>query len=145
MTGVDQYSCITVAEFSDADFFKAQDILEQRARKDESKRTISMTNKGKTLLNGNIYCAHCGCRLATTSYTERYTRKDGSLYEKHNSRYICYHRSRGLNDCDGATTYIAEKIDQCRTLRSKRIRCSKPLPVRMVPNLQDYLCWKMAS
>lgn len=97
---------------SDADFFKAQDILEQRARKDESKRTISMTNKGKTLLNGNIYCAHCGCRLATTSYTERYTRKDGSLYEKHNSRYICYHRSRGLNDCDGATTYIAEKIDQ---------------------------------
>ena len=97
---------------SDADFFKAQDILEQRARKDEAKRTISMTNKGKTLLNGNIYCAHCGCRLATTSYTERYMRKDGSLYEKMNSRYVCYHRSRGLNDCDGATTYIADKIDK---------------------------------
>lgn len=97
---------------SDADFFKAQDILDQRARKDESKRTIAMTNKGKTLLNGNIYCAHCGCRLATTSYTERYKRKDGSLYEKQSSRYVCYHRSRGLNDCDGATTYIADKIDK---------------------------------
>jgi DNA invertase Pin-like site-specific DNA recombinase len=97
---------------SDTDFFKAQDILDQRARKDESKRTIAMTNKGKTLLNGNIYCAHCGCRLATTSYTERYKRKDGSLYEKQSSRYVCYHRSRGLNDCDGATTYIADKIDK---------------------------------
>lgn len=97
---------------SDSDFFKAQDILEQRARKDESKRTVAMTNKGKTLLSGNIYCAHCGCRLATTSYTERYRRKDGSLYEKMSSRYVCYHRSRGLNDCDGASTYIAEKIDR---------------------------------
>lgn len=97
---------------SDADFFKAQDILDQRARKDESKRTIAMTNKGKTLLNGNIYCAHCGCRLATTSYTERYKRKDGSLYEKQSGRYVCYHRSRGLNDCDGATTYSADRIDK---------------------------------
>jgi len=25
---------------------------------------------------------------------------------------VCYHRSRGLNDCDGATTYIADKIDK---------------------------------
>ncbi len=74
-----------------------------------------MTNKGKTLLGGNIYCAHCGCRLVTTSYTERYKRKDGSLYEKKTSRYICYHRSRGLNDCDGATAYISDKIDQAVT------------------------------
>lgn len=26
-------------------------------------------------------------------------------------RNICYHRSRGLNDCDGASTYNAEKVD----------------------------------
>ena len=97
---------------SDSDFFKAQEILEQRSRKDESKRTIAMTNKGKALLSGNIYCAHCKSRLATTSYTERYRRKDGSLYEKPSSRYLCYHRSRGLNDCDGATTYVAKKIDE---------------------------------
>ena len=34
------------------------------------------------------------------------------MYEKEYGRYVCYHRSRGLNDCDGATTYIAEKIDE---------------------------------
>jgi len=96
---------------SDEDFFRAQDILEQRSRKDEAKRTVAMTNKGKALLSGNIYCAHCGCRIVSTSYTERYKRKDGSLYEKENCRYICYHRSRGLNDCDGATAYVASKID----------------------------------
>ena len=26
-------------------------------------------------------------------------------------RYVCYHRSRGLNDCDGACTYKADRID----------------------------------
>ena len=109
---------------SDADFFKAQDILDQRARKDESKRTVSMTNKGKSLLNGNIYCAHCGCRLATTSYTERYKRKDGSLYERPSVRYICYHRSRGLNNCDGATTYLAHKIDQAVMAAMRKIFAS---------------------
>lgn len=106
---------------SDEDFFKAQDILDQRARKDESKRTISLTNKGKTLLSGNIYCAHCGCRLATTSYVERYKRKDGSMYEKPSSRYICYHRSRGLNNCDGATTYLADRIDRAVTIAMRKI------------------------
>ena len=106
---------------SDADFFKAQDILDQRARKDESKRTIAMTNKGKTLLGGNVYCAHCGCRIVTTSYTERYKRKDGSLYERENCRYVCYHRSRGLNDCDGATTYVASKIDQAVMVAMRKI------------------------
>ena len=30
---------------------------------------------------------------------------DGSVKETEYGRYVCYHRSRGLNDCDGATTY----------------------------------------
>ena len=97
---------------SDADFFKAQHILNQRANKSEEKRRIAMTNKGRALLSGNVFCAHCGCRLATSRYVERYRRSDGSMYEKEYGRYVCYHRSRGLNDCDGATTYIAEKIDE---------------------------------
>lgn len=97
---------------SDELFFQAQKILEQRARKSEEKRIIAMTNKGKTLLNGNVYCAHCGCRLATSRYREEYTKSDGTKVNREYGRYICYHRSRGLNDCDGATTYNADKIDQ---------------------------------
>lgn len=97
---------------SDADFFKVQNILSQRANKSDEKRRIAMTNKGRALLSGNVFCAHCGCRLSTSRYVERYRRSDGTMYEKEYGRYICYHRSRGLNDCDGATTYIAEKIDE---------------------------------
>lgn len=70
-----------------------------------------MSNKGKALLSGNIFCAHCGCRLATSRYKERYIKRDGTSSGTEYTRYICYHRSRGLNDCDGASTYNAEKVD----------------------------------
>lgn len=39
--------------------------------------------------------------------------KDGSVKERNYGIYVCYHRSRGLNDCDGATTYIADRVDKC--------------------------------
>jgi hypothetical protein len=73
---------------------------------------VAMSNKSKALLSGNVFCAHCGCRLATSRYKEDYQYQDGR--EKHTEivRYICYHRSRGLNDCDGATTYNGERIDR---------------------------------
>lgn len=96
---------------SDEEFKLAQKILDERTHAEDEKRTIAMTNKGRTLLNGNIFCAHCGCRLATSRYKETYRRKDGTITEVEYARYICYHRSRGLNDCDGATTYKADKID----------------------------------
>jgi len=95
----------------DRDFAMVQEILRQRAHKSDEKRTIAVTNKGKTLLSGNVFCAHCGCRLITSRYVEEYRRQDGTEVYTEYARYICYHRSRRLNDCDGATTYNAEKID----------------------------------
>ena len=50
----------------DHDFAMVQEILRQRAHKSDEKRTIAMSNKGKALLSGNVFCAHCGCRLATS-------------------------------------------------------------------------------
>lgn len=96
---------------SDELFFRTQEILEQRARKNEEKRTISMTNKSKTLLSGNVFCAHCGSRLVAGRYKDNYVKADGTPVHIEYGRYICYHRSRGLKDCDGATTYNADKID----------------------------------
>ena len=95
----------------DSVFFKIGEIFAEHADKANDKRRVAMMNKGKTLLSGNIYCAHCGCRLCTTSSKEKYTRKDGSLYERDTVRYLCYHRSRKLNDCTGSATYKAETID----------------------------------
>ena len=93
-------------------FFQVQNILEQRNVKNDEKRQIALTNRGKALLSGNIYCGHCGCRLATSRGIIRYTRADGSQRSDSRGRYICYHRSRGLNDCDGASVYDSERIDR---------------------------------
>lgn len=96
----------------DRDFDRVQEILLERSGKNEEKRTIAKNNKALAMLSGNIYCAHCGSRLVTSRYRDHYTRKDGSEYRADQIRYVCYHRSRGLKDCDGASTYIAEKIDR---------------------------------
>ena len=96
---------------SDEDFNFTQEILRQRTKSNDEKRTIAMSNKGKALLSGNIFCAHCGCRLATSRYKESYIKRDGTSSGIEYPRYVCYHRSRGLNDCDGASTYNAEKVD----------------------------------
>lgn len=96
---------------SDEDFNFTQEILRQRTKSNDEKRTIAMSNKGKALLSGNIFCAHCGCRLATSRYKESYIKRDGTKSGIEYPRYVCYHRSRGLNDCDGASTYNAEKVD----------------------------------
>lgn len=93
-------------------FEKVADILEQRKQKNEQKRKVAMTNKGKVLLSGNIYCAHCKTRLASIKYRDVYTKKDGSESIIEQPKYICYHRSRQLNDCDGAHTYKASIIDE---------------------------------
>ncbi len=119
----------------DHDFAMAQEILRQRAHKSDEKRTIALHNKGKALLSGNIFCAHCGCRLTTSRYVEEYRKQDGTEVCTEYVRYICHHRSRRLNDCDGATTYNAEKIDEAvidvmRSLFAKITGCPQEEKIR---------------
>lgn len=92
-------------------FDTARNIVTQRLAKNNDKRTIALNNKGKTLLSGNIFCAHCGGRLVVTRYQDRYIRKDGSEYKIDELKYTCYHKTRKLCDCDGQSSYRAEKID----------------------------------
>lgn len=92
-------------------FEQVQFILKQRAEKDSEKRQISNSSKGKSLLSGNIFCGHCGMHMISSMYVDRYTRKDGSIYENRKLRYICYHRSKKLNDCDAQSAYVAHKIE----------------------------------
>ena len=93
-------------------FDSVQNIVYQRMVKNSRRRTIPLNTKGKTLLSGNIFCAHCGGRLIVTRYQDRYLRRDGTEYKIDQLKYTCYHKSRKLNDCDGQTSYIAETIDE---------------------------------
>ena len=88
---------------SDADFFKVQEYLKMRSGKMEEKRNIAMSNRTSALLGGNLYCAHCGCRLTTSRH------KYASGFRP---IYVCYHRTRRLNDCDGPTLYHGEVVDE---------------------------------
>ncbi|MCM1193127.1 MAG: hypothetical protein NC548_29205 [Lachnospiraceae bacterium] len=66
-----------------------------------------------------MFCAHCGGRLTTIRYRDRYTRKDGTEYSVDQIKYSCYHKSRKLCKCDGQTTYQADRVDEIvsRTMR----------------------------
>ena len=93
------------------EFESVQFILNQRSRKDEEKRQIAMNTKGKAMLSGNIFCAHCGHRLTTICYQDKYERRDGTVNITNIIKYSCYHKSRKLCECDGATTYRADQVD----------------------------------
>lgn len=92
-------------------FDSVQHILVQRSAKNEEKQHIARTTKGKTLLSGNIYCAHCGSHLISSGANEKYVRKDGTIGVSSTLRYICYHRTRRLNDCDGQSVYSAKRVE----------------------------------
>ena len=92
-------------------FDEAQKILKQRSKKNEEKTSIARTTKGKTLLSGNIYCAHCGSHLVARSSKDVYKRKDGTEGVSSMISYMCYHRARKLNDCDGQSIYSAKRVD----------------------------------
>ncbi|WP_164174636.1 recombinase family protein [Ruminococcus flavefaciens] len=94
-------------------FERAQYILEQRAMKNSDERQIALSTKSQAMLSGVMFCAHCGGRMTSNMHTEKYTVKStGEVKEKHYLRYICYHRSRKLCDCDGQSVYSAEKVDK---------------------------------
>lgn len=92
-------------------FDQAQFILKQRSSKNEEKQQIARTTKGSTLLSGNIYCAHCGQKMVSTSYVDKYDRADGSQYRVRRQRYICTNKAMKRGACDGQSAYVAHKID----------------------------------
>lgn len=92
-------------------FDAVQEILEQRAKKNDEKRNIAMTTKGRTLLSGNIFCGHCGGRLVAAANVEKYIRADGTTGKSTYLRYTCYHKTRKLKECDGQSIYSAKKIE----------------------------------
>jgi len=92
-------------------FEQAQFILDERQKKNEENRKIAYQTKSSALLSGIMYCAHCGGKLTSISHTDRRRRKDGSLYEFTRVKYLCYHNSRGLCECDGQSSYLAYKVD----------------------------------
>ncbi len=112
VSGEVQSECIEELQIIEEDIYNdAQYILKQRSSKNEEKTQIARTTKSKTLLSGNIYCGHCGKKLNATSYTDTYTKADGTKMSPRRERYICTGKAMKRNCCDGQTAYVSTKID----------------------------------
>lgn len=86
-------------------FEQAQTIRKQRAS--AGPIAVPRNTRGKSLLVGNIYCAHCGSRLSTTTNTK----KNAAGREVVRLRYVCYGKNRKQTECDGQTGYLMHKVD----------------------------------
>lgn len=113
--------------------------------KNDEKRSVARTTKGRTLLSGNIFCGHCGGRLTATSCEEKYERADGTAGKSVYLRYTCYHRTRKLRECDGQSVYSAKQIDEMVLMvverylqRIKQTPKDKALEVRYQKEINTY-------
>lgn len=93
-------------------FDEAQKILEARNAVNAKKSSIAYTTRGAALLGGNIFCAHCGCKMHAVSYQDPVTLADGTRKVYRGITYICPNRARKRGSCTGQSQYKSTKIDE---------------------------------
>ena len=89
-------------------FSQAQEIMRQRT---QSHSSIPLNCKGKSLLVGNIYCAHCGNRLTLTTSGRNKKMPDGTIQKEVRMRYQCHYNVRHPGECEGQSGYSVKKVD----------------------------------
>lgn len=89
-------------------FAQAQEIMRQRTQPHSS---IPLNCKGKSLLVGNIYCAHCGNRLTLTTSGRSKRMPDGTIQKEVRMRYQCHYNVRHPGECEGQSGYSVTKVD----------------------------------
>ena len=89
----------------------AQHIRTSRANSAEQERRVPLNTRGQSLLAGNVFCGHCGSRLALTTNGKAYPCKEDAHRIVKRVRYICYGKTRKQTECDGQTGYTAHILD----------------------------------
>lgn len=85
---------------------RTQEIMAARTQK---RSDVPFNSKGKALLSGMVYCAHCGSKLVLTTASGKRKGADGKRETR--LRYCCHNKIRHPQDCDGQTGYETEKLD----------------------------------
>ncbi|MBO4676276.1 MAG: recombinase family protein [Oscillospiraceae bacterium] len=89
----------------------AQRIREARADSASENPRVPLNTRGSSLLAGNVYCGHCGSRLALTTNGKPYPCAADPNRVVKRIRYICYGKTRKQTECDGQTGYTAHILD----------------------------------
>ena len=92
-------------------FDAAQSIRTSRANAAGQERTVPRNIGGQSLLSGNVFCGHCGARLALTTNCKAYPCAADPNRIVKRVRYICYGKTRKQTECDGQTGYTAHILD----------------------------------
>ena len=92
-------------------FEAAQHIRTSRANSAEQERRVPLNTRGQSLLAGNVFCGHCGSRLALTTNGKAYPCKEDAHRIVKRVRYICYGKTRKQTECNGQTGYTAHILD----------------------------------
>ena len=93
-------------------FDMAQDILYKRSHRQDEKSHIALTTKSSSVLSGCMVCGHCGTNIVAVKKSYKYGKVNGVPQYENRRAYICYHRTRNLNDCNGQGVYLAEKVER---------------------------------
>lgn len=103
----------------------AMAIVEQRKKENEQRRSVAQSSYNKTLLAGNLYCAHCGTRLSGFWHKDRYRLADGTVKEVMAPKYNCYanpdiHSAEELNRelLEEYLTYLATEAEGVNNYRA---------------------------
>jgi DNA invertase Pin-like site-specific DNA recombinase len=96
---------------SQEQFDTAQKIRTARANYAAENHPVPLNTRGKSLLSGNVYCGHCGAKLALTTNNKYVKNADGSITKIPRIRYICYGKTRRQTECDGQTGYTMHILD----------------------------------
>lgn len=97
---------------TETQFARAQEIFHQRNEQKANQPRVPINMRGQSLLNGNVFCGHCGARLNLTTRKRIRRHVDGTEKITHRISYICYGKSRKVTDCDGQTTYVQSTLDK---------------------------------
>lgn len=97
---------------TETQFARAQEIFYQRNEQKASQPRVPINMRGQSLLNGNVFCGHCGARLNLTTRKRIRHHVDGTEKITHRISYVCYGKSRRVTDCDGQTTYVQSTLDR---------------------------------
>ena len=99
------------------EFEAAQRIREDRSAHaaEEAEHHVPLRTRGQALLSNNVYCGHCGARLALTTSRKWRKLSDGTLDDTLRIRYTCYGKLRKQTDCTGQTGYTMHILDKMVT------------------------------
>jgi flagellar biosynthesis chaperone FliJ len=94
----------------DDTFNRVTELRNMRNKTFQDRRRVPMTTKSAGLLSGNIFCGHCGRRMAFSGSTVHHRNQKGEIVYYNAAGYCCrYGQYLGGSKCQ--QRYISSKID----------------------------------